>query len=572
MARYREKVLNMPQSITLLVFAFLIAFAPWALGDQELTWREGYLAVQALGIKFTPLAVVTVHGEAIPNAFPLFPMLAKLAILLGCPPELSTRLLSLFAVLGLSILVFAVSSRVRKSVPAGACAAAVMFSCLLMLDKTPDGFAHSMSVLVLFGGHLLWYYYVAVAGNWTRAWLAGLTFCAVGFLLCGIPALIFFIVPLIFMRRPLGIFRRRYGLSLLPGLAVLFMAMLIWYLPYQTGIRVAEIFPRTVFFDSKDYLKHLLVFPWNMLSRLIPWLVLAWAPFCVDFQTLDKTPLFSRFLRTLLLADFFLLWLVPMDDVYWWVILIPPLAILTGMYYEITIRRYGNYLRKFADFTALWLLPGAIVILLGFFLLPEEWLTGFITFDKSIEFRRNLGEIIFGISAAFTLLLLAFTLRSSETRPPLWCYLLLLNIAPLLVYHAIVSPYQAQEQPRRQQAEILEQTLIQDNAPAQCKIYKYQLNTLYTESIYLKRPVEKLHSMQELPGAETPVVYLLTENYPADNTRAWRSMLPTGMVSRSQKFNLWRGEWQNTQPQTPAAEPLLKGLEPISDLKAGGKL
>ena len=102
MARYREKVLSLKPTVILLVMAFLFAFAPWTLDDPELSWREGYLVAQSQGVDFTPLPVVTVHGEAIPNAQPLFPMLAKFISKLGVPAELSTRVLSLCALLGLT--------------------------------------------------------------------------------------------------------------------------------------------------------------------------------------------------------------------------------------------------------------------------------------------------------------------------------------------------------------------------------------------------------------------------------------------------------------------------------------
>ena len=185
MARYREKILPLTPTLIWLAFAFLVAFAPWNAGEKELSWREGYLVAQSQGIDLLPLPVVMAHGEAVPNAYPLLPMLAKLLQSFGCPDFVSTRLLSMLAVLGLTVLVFVVAARTREKTSAGACAAAVMISSLLMFDKAPNGYVYTLMTLLVFSGQLIWYYYAALRGDWSKAWLAGLITCAVGFTLMG---------------------------------------------------------------------------------------------------------------------------------------------------------------------------------------------------------------------------------------------------------------------------------------------------------------------------------------------------------------------------------------------------
>ena len=107
MARYREKVLPLLPTLFFLAFAFLTAFAPWTLGERDLSWREGYIIVQSMDMALAPLPLVMAHGEAVPNAYPLFPILAKVAALVGCPVEMTTRFLSLIGALGLAIIAFA---------------------------------------------------------------------------------------------------------------------------------------------------------------------------------------------------------------------------------------------------------------------------------------------------------------------------------------------------------------------------------------------------------------------------------------------------------------------------------
>ena len=130
MARYREKVLPLVPTLFFLAFTFLTAFAPWSIGERDLGWREGYIVAQSMDLAFTPLPLVTAHGEAVPNAYPLFPMLAKFAGAVGCPVELTTRCLSLLGALGLAIVAFAAAYTTRKNLSCGACASAILLTSL----------------------------------------------------------------------------------------------------------------------------------------------------------------------------------------------------------------------------------------------------------------------------------------------------------------------------------------------------------------------------------------------------------------------------------------------------------
>ncbi len=559
MSRYREKVLSLPVAILLAAFAFLISFAPWSLNEQELSWREGYVATQALDMAVVPLPVAKAHGEAIPNAYPFFPMLAKLATVLGCPAEQSPRVISLLGLAGLVILVFAVAARTRNNVSAGACAAAVMISSVLLVDKAADGFSNTIFALVIFSGQLIWYNFAALRGDWSKAWVAGFTACAVGFYINGIYSLIFFLLPLVFMRRPLGIFRHLGNRGMMMGIGILALVTLLWYLPYHfDGVVVAQAVPRVAMLVGWEYLGHLLWFPWDFALRMLPWALLAWAPFCVAIQTLDETPMFSRFLRTLFLVDFFLLWITPLDEVHDWLILVPPLAVMTGLNYTLTVRRYGNTFRKLGNIFAAFLLPGAGLLLLVFFLLPGEMLNDLLlnTLDHSIDFNGSFGRKVLGITSGSVLLLIALLVWRMREKPPVWCYYLIIFMAPMLVYYNIVLPYQSQERLRYERAETLSQALVQDGAAPGVLIYKYGINDLFVESLYMKNPVQKISALSNLPQSEKPVIYLFAASFPDCAERSWRSLLPQGLMTRNIKFNLWRGDWKKVAVERKTS-PLL---------------
>lgn len=569
MARYHEKILPLAPAIILLIFAFILAFSPWNIGERELAWREGFVVAQSWGMDFAPLPLVKAHGMAIPNAQPLFPLLAGGIQALGCPPEIAGRVLSLLGLLGLTAVVFAVTYQTRRNVSAAACAGAMMLTTLLMIDKAPDGFAHTLFVLIILTGHLLWYYFAAIRGNWSQAWAVGFGCCAVGFYMQGIDAVIYFMLPLIFMRRPLGIFQHLSCRGMFAGLGILAAVTLLWYLPYSfDGVQISQIYPQADWMGNWEYLLHLLCFPLDLALRLMPWALLAWVPFCVAFQTLDETPIFSRFLRTLFLADFFLLWAGPLDDSYAMMILVPPLAMMTGLNYELAVRRYGNFYRRLSNVAAGILLPFSGVALLVFFLLPTDFFIGFFDLERSLDFSDNPGRTVLGVTSGLMLLVVGAALWKLREKPPIWCYWLIIACAPLLIYSNVVLPYQALDRPRQLRGELLKHVLRQENIPQNSVIYKYDLYDLYSESVYMNYPVQKIDSLTALPKSEVQTVYVFSKSFPNLPERTWRSLLPEPLSARGNKFNLWRGEWQqqSEEPVTRQQSPL---LEVIKDAPVG---
>lgn len=542
-ARYREKILPLGLTVWLLVFSFLIFFMPWNVSERELSWTEGYFAAQAREMAWGPLPLVVVHGEAIPNAFPLFPMLCAGCLKTGLSPEAALRLLSLLGLAGVALLVFAVGRKFGGlQVAAPACA--MLIGSVLVVDKTLDGYPNWLFILTLLGGHLTWFYYGAIRGDWNRAWLLGWLFCALGFYLNGVMSPIFFIVPLVFMRRPLSIFRRLKCPGFALGGGIFLLTILLWYLPYHfEGVTPASVYSRAGVLDGWEYVGHLLAFPVDFGLRMLPWSLLAWAPFCVAFQALDTVPMFSRFLRTLFIVDFFLLWLTPVDEVHDWMILVPPLAMMTGINYELLVRRYGGLFRRLCNIPV-FLLPFAGAALILFFLLPGDLWNSFHEFERSLDFSDRFGATVFGIGTGVLLVLGAALLLRGRERPPIWAYLLILTWAPLLFCQAVVFPYRAQGSPRRDKAQELSQALEQDGVRPGSMVYKYDFNDLFAEGVYMKMHLWKLNSLEVLPKAEVPVVYLLSSEFPQLPERNWRGLLAAPLENRHRKLYLWKGEWQ----------------------------
>ena len=147
--------------------------------------------------------------------------------------------------------------------------------------------------------------------------------------------------------------------------------------------------------EWSDYLEHLVLFPLDAIWRFLPWTFLAWTPFCVAFQELDPTPIFSRFLRTLFIALFALLWLSPFTDPRDFLYLAPSLAILSGHNYYLLMCRYGGPLQKLLrPVPELIILAGGIILF--FYLIPQRWIgEWFADLHYRTEFFPQLyGDVI----------------------------------------------------------------------------------------------------------------------------------------------------------------------------------
>ena len=136
-----------------------------------------------------------------------------------------------------------------------------------------------------------------------------------------------------------------------------------------------------------------------------------------------------------------------------------------------------------------------------------------------------------------------------------------------MVYNNLVAPYQALERPRNDRADVFRMALEQDGAKSGTQLYKYNVNDLFAESVYMRYPIKKITQLSSLPKAEEPVVYVFSASFPDLPERAWRSLLPqqSGGGRRGQ-CNIWRGEWQGIEQverkKTLLLEEILKNPNP----------
>ncbi len=522
----------------LLAVVFLIIYSPLQLSERELYWQEGYYAAQALEMP-SALPIAVVHGEVVNNSFPLYPWLVSLLLNIpGIPMETALRGLSVLALAICTLIVWR-GARTAGGVTAGLVAAAMMFSSNITVDKAPEGYPQTLMVVFLLSGWLIWFSLGFGRGDWNHAWMMSMLFGGLAFYTGGFQAIIYYIVPFIFMRRPLSIWRKLNYSGFWLGLGILACFILLWGIPY---ILLSDKLPITslpVIEQLSKYPSHLLEFPIDVATRTLPWSILAWAPFCVALFPLDSTPIFSRFLRTIVISLLFVIWLNPLAEPRDLIILMPALSILTGLNYWILARRYGDRLIRIMMIPA-WLLiiPAAIIVL--FYFVPAEWGLMHLRLDYGLDFRGDLLHRIIGVTYAAIMILISFYLVIGGRQRPLWVWILLLTSCFSLFSWSLMTPYRAQEHPKKDLGLEMRQALNQEGVPADEIIYKSRILDLYNECYYLGGNIRKISSLSDLPAGQK-TVYLISTEFPQMPERRWRNLLPERMEYRNKRLCLYQG-------------------------------
>ena len=535
MSRYKDRQYPQSTVFLLLITAFLLIFSPWLSGLRELHWLEGNFALRALEMNFW-IPVVQEYGQVIPYACPLYPFLAKILIHFGIPPEMALRVLSETALLLLALLVYYTTKR-NSNATAAAVATAVLISSCIVIEKAMDGYPDTLTVLLIFIGQMLWFNYGANRSDWNWVWIGFFAAVALAFYNGGLAAFLYAAFPLIFMRRPLSISHKLNKGGFYLALAIFGLLLFLWALPFwmQNGI-VPFAENNWNIPEWSDYLEHLVLFPLDAIWRFLPWTFLAWTPFCVAFQELDPTPIFSRFLRTLFIALFALLWLSPFTDPRDFLYLAPSLAILSGHNYYLLMCRYGGPLQKLLrPVPELIILAGGIILF--FYLIPQRWIGEWFA---DLHYRTEFFPQLYGVIIGCGCILLGSWLWKRRGQAAIWVLLLVLSVAGSLFYWAIVHPYKSSRDDKRSFAQEVRTVLQADSPGKKPTVYLYGIRGLYAESVYLGVPVHKIRSLTELPGQEK-TVYVFGAEYPRLPERRWVNLLPD-FTYMNKRVSLWRGD------------------------------
>ena len=532
---YREFAVPLWLGIILLTASAAAIYMPWLSNSHELFRNESIQAVIAREFSFSA-PVPTAHHVQLFSEGILFPAIsALLERCTGISMENALRSVSLIMLL-LTATLAGISASVR-SFRAGVVAAAVIISCILSIDKAPEGYPTTTNAFLLLSAQLAFFHYGIRKANWNMAWMISTLLIILAFFSGGLRMLIYFIFPMIFFRRPLSVKSkfRKPGFVIAVILLSLVVSGYMLHFSISTGKTVMNELLDSVF-QSSDYWQEALTFPLMLPVRLLPWSIIAWLPFCVALQTTDQTPIFSRYLRTLTLSTLLLLWLMPAHDARELLYLLGPLAIQTGLFYNLGMCRYGNRIRKF-------LITGELLILVQLFifacviLLPENIIGSMFSISSSLAFRNSASYRIELFSAMGCCAALGIFFYAGRRSSPVWLLLLTLAVSAGLFYGSVISPYRAQDKRKRQLADDIIFALKKEKTD---RLYKYDIKGFYGGLFYTGIPVYQLNNVTEIPE-HVNTVYLISSKFPQTLDRKWNNLLAPNYTYQKEKIYLWKG-------------------------------
>jgi 4-amino-4-deoxy-L-arabinose transferase-like glycosyltransferase len=493
---YREIAPTKRWSLLLvLVFSVLYLGDLWyrPLSEAEALQATVAWEMQTGGNWFGPM----LHGRPF-DTFPLYPWLINLCSLFQRPSALSARLPAVLSILGMAGTAGYFAARAVGHL-GGALAAGMVLASIPAFRVGTVADEEAVVAFLIGLAWLSWYRLGRIARRWNLAWICSHLLVAAASFATGVEALVMFYFPLFFLRRPLRAAPRMRLPGFSAGLVLYVLVILAWgrlapgrvLFPWSVAVAAGEN-------GGGVYPWRLVWFPLLCALYLLPWSSMAWAGFCVAFRPVERTPVLCKFLRTLVCSNFIFCWLFPGIGVLALFRTLLPLAVLTGIEYEILVRRYHRNLVRvpWALAVASAVLGSGIVVLLGLHLCrvvvfePLVW---------SVWFRILVWSCVaVGLSL--------WIVRRGLSTGPVWLGFVLATAAIRFLYLAVAPTAVAAlgPDPRIQGAALAQ------NIPPDHVVYRYGVPALSACTFYLGRPVIELRGPADLPQPDdVPVLYVL---------------------------------------------------------------
>lgn len=538
---YRESTVNPWAGALLIAGVFLLIYFGWVLYPRELFRQECIYAAQAAEFSLKN-PMVTVHETPVRNAYPLYPALCSLLYRWGLPMEMALRLVTVFFIAAGGVLVYFAAASGNGN-RAGLVATSMYCTTMLMLDEGVTGAPQTMSAFWLLAAQVSFFYFGLRRGKWNLAWPLTAFLLMLGFFSGGVFVLFLFLLPVFFFRRLIA-GRAKYRNPGFPVAVVLVLLALftrfavLWSVEKTSG---GTLFFRG--FTDPDYLRDFFLFGLELPLRLLPWSFIAWIPFCAALQRLDDKPLFSKFLRINVLVTAAFIWLTPRIAGRELLYLPGCLSILTGVYYELGVRRFGENLRKLAPLVEYVALAAALAIAVGMWG-EEKLLAKCLSLGLSLNFRSGGQFFTVGLTAMGAVLLIGILLRWKRKTLPVWIGLLSLSLICGIFYGTIMLCYQAQASQNREFGQLIRKTILQDMGKNKqpLEIFKCNAGELYGELFYSGARIIQLPSADMLPDNHSKVVYLISTTFPQNPKWSWKNLLPEDYTYDKRRIMLWRGK------------------------------
>lgn len=519
-------------SVICVALFFLLVFAWWTFSGRELLRQEGFFATCAGEYRWG--LQISAHGVVRQDIQPLYPALAALLYRAGVPMEIALRLISVVMLAAWALLA-GIAVAMRRNFRAGIVTFCCCAGTILAMDKGIDGSPATMTAFFLLAAQLVFFHYGSRLANWNKAWLGAAVLWILAFFSGGPVTIWYFVLPLLFLRRPLSVGSKFNAPGFFAGGAMMVLAVIAWAI--AAGLNIKSDLITVSDFSSWDHLKQLFSFPAVFVVRMMPWAVLCWLPLCPALQQLDATPVFSKYLRTLFFTSFIFFWLMPDRPGSELFIVAGPLAMLTGLNYELGIRRYWKWFRQsfFAGEIFLIAITAAMIVLHFF---PDEWLNK-IPFIRAQwwRFRTVYGYAVMVYGAIAVAVLFIVNFHLNRRKAPIWHLILQMACVMAVFFNVLLLPnFTSEKRWRMLGRDIKDAIREEQNVDV---LYKLDIDGMFCGLFYSGVPVKKIRSLNELSGDET--VYLISSSFPRHFGWRWAPLLPPGYTFEDKQLFMWRG-------------------------------
>ncbi|MCM8535553.1 MAG: glycosyltransferase family 39 protein [Lentisphaeraceae bacterium] len=405
---YTENELNKSWKWMLFLVSAMLLLPQLAM--KELTSSEAAYGMMSRHAFYSGNIFSTVTQGVLIEEGHLFPWLVNLCGMLGVN-EFTVRLPSVMAltimIISASFVTYRYGSR-QSAIVSGMC----MLSTVAAVKMGTRGEENMLSAAFISLAWLVWFEYSRKHKKWFYAWFYGLCITSFAAFCSGYYAFIIFYLPLFFLRRPTDVRRRIFHN---PHFKALVTIISLHFIIYLIAINITANRDQSLNlglnlalqdYESENFLN----FPFTALYLLLPWTFFSWPAFCAAFQPMEKDHILFHYLRTISVSLFIVFWLLPGSSPIFLLPVLVPIAIMTGLHYQILVRRHHIPIRKLVRFTY------AIILIVNIGWLIFFGLNIFGTFDLNIS--KNWIYLNSGIAVLAILLAIFILLKGREY--PVW--------------------------------------------------------------------------------------------------------------------------------------------------------
>jgi 4-amino-4-deoxy-L-arabinose transferase-like glycosyltransferase len=344
---YIEKELNKSWKWILGLASALLLLPQLAM--PELTSDEALYGMIARNAHNTGDYFSTVSQGLKVSTGHLYPWLVNCFGLFGVN-EFTIRFPSILAlammIAGAAFITYKYGGR-QSAIVAGIC----MLSSYAAVKMGTRGEENMVGSAFLSISWLCWFQYSRDRKSWFKAWFYSLALVSVAAFSLGYYVFFMFYIPLLFLRKPTDVRKRIF---LLPHFKALLIIITLHFIIFLFVTNLASSSTPELGLtlgETKDYSSGLFNFPFSAALYLLPWLFFCWTPYCAAFTAMEKDHVLFHFFRTVTVSLFITFWILPDSSPLSLIPVLPGLAIMTGLHYQILIRRYHHYIRKLVRVT-----------------------------------------------------------------------------------------------------------------------------------------------------------------------------------------------------------------------------